>query len=856
VTAALRPRKRPPVKHLISLAFAVGVVVVSAAGCSGCEPTPADGAPDDAGVVDCVAGTVDCECAANDVCGDDLVCTADVCVACVFGTIGCPCAADGCGVDVCDVDTDRCREASACEKAGCAQHRLCEQEPGADAVCLDACEPGYEFDVDACLPVPSCTVGDPGFCGANRACVEGGVDGDVCGACDGGFVDAGGECVDNSCAGLRCEAREHRSCVDGEAGPACADCLEGYVEEAGVCVALVTCESLNCQAPLQCVFETGSDEPVCQQPAVCPLQQVQNSSGTCVACTACFQNGAPKEGVVGVGNGSLAFGSSCICELQDNFFQGVDGVVRSCDADGDGWVNSRLITSLRLDGNANNPFAAGSRCHVREIDRFELRGDDFRPEFAAVTTYNVTGQRTVPISALNLGIATAKLYEPEETDDPTAFGLRYKQQGTPPEKLLRSYGLTAPDNTFTDGVAGHLRAAEVNPLTKACNHDSDDINLDGITDVTQLHGAFPVGTTGFGPDAAPAAAVFYKFAHFIELARGSFRDRAGAGLGNCNGALPCFGAYVIEEKHRAAGAAEGLLLELTYGADADAQWQTCQRSRDVDYPGAVSNVGHNSDFAEWSEGCETSSGGCFVGAGRATHVPYDGRPFEANRTVGGVVGELGATGAPRFVGMNHASQFKCVSFGTQTVTPARRKPAEDAVFNDCRLEPRRSDPAIGPEANPADPFIDCVTTTPEPTGNAAASRNFFVAIEHEAYTEAGDYTRGCISEGAEWGDQVCVVDANSVADDQFGALFCGCGDNRAGLDCEISCAPQHVLQNRTANGTTGDIEGFFTCMVPVGSSGETLSGGGFTLRGAVPAASGPTGVHTGGGFTLTPGGTP
>ena len=848
----MHPEKAISVKHLISLAFMVGVVVGNA-GCSGCEPAPPN-VPPDAGVDECVVGTVDCACGEGDVCGTDLLCTNDVCVACVFGTVGCPCAPDGCGVDVCDADTERCREASACEKAGCAQHRLCEQVPGADAVCLDACEPGYELDVDSCLPVPSCAVGDPGFCGDNRACVEG-VDADVCGACDAGFIDADGECVDNSCEGLRCEIREHRSCVEGDVGPACSDCLDGYVEEDGACVALVTCETLNCQAPLECVFEAGSDEPVCQQPAVCPSQQVQNSSGTCVACTACFQNGEPKDGVVGVGNGSTAFGSSCICELEDNFFQGVDGVVRSCDADGDGWVNSRLITSLRLDGNANNPFAVNATCHVREIDRFELRGDDFRDEFAAVTTYNVTGQRTVPISALNLGIVTAKLYEPEETDDPTAFGLRYKQQGTPPEKLLRSYGLTAPDNTFTDDVAGHLRAAEVNPLTKACNHDSDDINLDGIADVTQVHGAFPVGTTGFGPDAAPAAAVFYKFAHFIELAHGSYRDRAGTGLANCNGAVPCFGAYVIEEKHRAAGtaAAEGLQLELNYGAAADAQWETCQRGRDVGYLGAVSNVGQNSDFAEWSEGCETTSGGCFVGSGSSAHVPYDGRPFEANRTLTGVAGELGATGNARFVGMNHASQFKCVSLGAQAVTPARRKPTEGAVFNDCRLEPRRSDPAIDPEANPADPFIDCVTTTAEPTGNAAASRNFWVALSHDEYADAGDYTRGCISEGAEWGDQLCVVDANTTPDDQFGALFCACGNNRAGLDCEIACAPQHVLQNRTANGTTGEIEGFFTCMVPTGSSSETLTGGGFTLRGAVPAASGPTGVHTGGGFTLTPG---
>ncbi|HEY1101717.1 MAG TPA: hypothetical protein VGF99_22445, partial [Myxococcota bacterium] len=309
-------------KHLHLLFIAVVAGVVGTSGCAGCDPPPP--VVTDAGVDECVPGTVDCACGDDDDCGIDLVCSDDVCVACAFGTVGCPCLAGACGNDVCDADTSLCRPASACEQAGCAQHRLCEQEPGTDAVCLDACEDGYEFDVDSCLPAASCDPLAPGYCGDDRACTAGG-DGDVCGDCNDGFVDVDGACVDRSCAGLDCEGRLHRSCTDGEDGGVCGDCLETHEDVDGVCVALVTCASLNCQAPLECVFDTGAGEPSCQQPSACPPQQVQNSSGTCVACTACFANGAAKDGVVDVGNGGIAFGSSCICELQDNFFQGVDG---------------------------------------------------------------------------------------------------------------------------------------------------------------------------------------------------------------------------------------------------------------------------------------------------------------------------------------------------------------------------------------------------------------------------------------------------------------------------------------------------------------------------------------------------
>ncbi len=840
----------------------LATLALAGSACS-CDPPPAEGEGEGEAVV-CVAGQVDCDCrAAAPRCDTDLACTDGSCTACAFGTLDCPCDSGACGDDVCDDNTDLCRVPSDCEAAGCAQRQLCEQNAGEDAVCLSACEAGFTFNAatSLCDPLPSCTSTDPGYCGDERACSEGGATGDTCGLCNAGFVDVAGACLLNTCAGIDCEGREHRLCSESAAGALCGDCLEGFIDDNGTCVDIVTCEDLNCQAPQECVFVSGSETPECRVPSLCPDNQVQNSAGTCVGCSACFNGGAAVEGTTGVGNGGVAFGSTCICALQDNFFQGVDGVVRSCDADGDGWVNSRLLTSLNLNGNPNNPFAANSRCDVRVIDRFELRGDDFRDEFTGVGTYNANAQRTVLVADLNLGVATAKLYEPEETDDPTAFGLRYKQQGTTPEKLLRSYGLTPAVNEFADGVVGHLRAAEVNPLTKACNHDNDDINLDGIADVAQVHGAFPAGANGFGPDAAPAAATFYRFAYFIELAHGSFRDRGGAGLGNCNGAAPCFGAFVIQEKLRAPDTAangdpESLRLELNYGPAADTNWQTCMRGRDSTFPGGTSATAQNSDFAEWTEGCENTSGTCFVGSTSDRHIPYDGRPVNPNRTLDGVAADVGVGGEARFVGMNHASQFKCVSFDTaqSTVTPARRKPTDRSfVFNDCRLDPRLSDPDLTPGTpNPVDPVLACATTTPEPSGATADNRNFWVALTHEEYASPAAYEQGCISEGDEWGDLLCVVEPNSTPDANFGQLFCACGNNRGGLDCELTCPTLNVLQNRTADVATGELSGFFSCFIPAGSAGGELSGGAFKLRGAVPAFSAPLTEQSGGSFTLSP----
>jgi hypothetical protein len=807
------------VRSLLVLSLAVVGVAV---GACGCDPPPVV----DAG---CRAGMLGCPCD-GDTCDGVLACRDEVCVACSPGSRACPCDDGACeGGDVCDRVSTSCREPTPCEEAGCAQYQDCEQVAGEDAMCLPSCEDGFGFDGDECVPTPSCDPSAPGFvdCG-DRVCTElaGAVD---CGACGGGLIEIDGECVTNDCSTL---CGDNRECEVGDAGTiGCGLCDPGFVNAPGGagCVAQQTCDDITCQSNEVCIESTVSSPAECRVRSTCAPNEVETEQGACVDCAHCFEDDearTPLPGVAGVGNAGFAAGSVCVCELESGWFQSIDGEVKRCDNDGDGWTNADIVPVLRL-AEGNNPFAREQRCGVRRIDRFELRSDDWVDGLATTGTREVTLAEVAAAFGLQGGSAFqsdpsgavfVELIEPQALDAPAEFERRYVTLD--PALRLREYGdANAPD--AGPAADPQLTPAEVNPLTKACNHEGDDLNLDGVPDVSQFHGAYPSTAPLTALDAMP---VFHGLAYFLELNRGWFEPGTP------------YGRYVIAEKKRVSAAGDPLELELAGPTGPGTYWQQCLRSRRGSFDVADKMINH--DFGLWSE-CATDAGACEVAAGG---VGYDGRALRPEK-LGVAVADLGEGGAARFAGMNHSSQFACLSWDDDVPEDERHRRADPSLTPQlCR----RVGASAGAGANPADPDLECA---PVGAPHPRERYSYWAALPQAVYDDPSEYPGGCIDEGIEWA-RLCVVGAEATAADAHGKLFCGCGPNRTGADCEIGCAASDLFSTRRVERTDGG---------PGGASQEAFRGvwlcGGLDTTPGAGALYDPTsGFRLQGGVrsTLTP----
>ncbi len=185
----------------------------------------------------CTPGTLDCACAANDTCDDNLICTDGKCVKkpdCPVGSNGCPCAeGDKCGVTSWGEEL-KCKD-GICQADSC--------EPGTTGC---ACEDGYKCSTpgdkcqDGYCRKEECPAGQKNCPCAGGGCAQGLTcrNGKVC-------VDAtgwvGGPCFsDGTCRkGTKCVDGTCMPCSLGSKACACQDdgsCYPGLACENGLCV--------------------------------------------------------------------------------------------------------------------------------------------------------------------------------------------------------------------------------------------------------------------------------------------------------------------------------------------------------------------------------------------------------------------------------------------------------------------------------------------------------------------------------------------------------------------------------------------------------------------------------------------
>ncbi len=700
-------RMRTALRVVMALAV---VGALGPAGCDSADPSPSD---PDAGVLVDDAAPNPCD-----------------------GDVGCPCdspAACDTGL-VCDVRAEECREPLTCADVTCEVHRLCVEPADGDAHCGD-CETGYRWDdiLERCEVVPSCDPDMPGSivpqCAAdNRTCDDTAGDAE-CGACLAGSVEVGGRCVAEDCSTLECPAPQ--VCTEGDGDEvSCAGCETGFAWSDAAARCLRTCEVTACHSDERCVERADEDDDAaCVPVTACDEGRVDNGAGVCVACVSCYTETAEgpvaRDGVLGIANDGVAYAGRCVCDLAPGYFQSLTGDVLACDGDGDGWLNRRSTVL------ADTPFEDESGCVPNYIDRFVLRSDDLVadtdptvPVSRDVTVQELVERFHLPTSTWEVrdGVHVMSLVEDEALDEDGKFKQRYEDPGD--GFFLRAYGDSA--NRFDPSHA--------NPLTKVCNHDSDDFNMDGLADVSQAQGSAV-------PGERPAGWTPMSF--FVELADGYFEPGEGA-----------FGRYVIRERARTTASDAPLPFPLP-GATAREQYEAmCMRSRDAAFPGLPGDdveAVPGFDFAQYQ--CDADSFGCST-AGDArpgAHVAYDGRLPEyadvleryAREENGGVLVPWDtepdrADGDALWPGMNHHSQFKCVT-GDAAASPFRRTDGLNADGTWDRYECSLAAPSAPGEA----PAWSCEPTDEVPVGNHWAVARF------EPYG-AGNYERGCIDEAAEW----------------------------------------------------------------------------------------------------------
>ena len=846
--------------------------------------------------------------------------------ACVEEVVGASCGACLSGFVADGGPMGACRAALACDDLGCGDaNRACEE--GGDTsdascgACLDGFEPNMagacERVVLTCATHPSAA----SMCEAERrACVDG-PEGPSCGACVAEFTEEGGACVPvRRCADLGC-ADLGLTC-DGEPLAACGGCLEGLIpnnpeDVSAGCREALTCDQVitSCSTDQDCAIGAcvgadgacGDGEEGCacscgdgrfcvnmdEGDAACldwpctdfngdpdETQAFRRDTGACVSCDLACEGEGDAGGIWPF---TLENSNRCICATRPGYYVDTGGnfASRRCDADSDGWVR----TSARSALVSRDPvLRTNARCDLKTIDRFVLE-NEYRQRFEVkLCVEGLVGSFACEVDDdCELGRCDAGVCDCVEPNPIDLYeSVRNDDQGD----LDRVTDIDAP--AYRDGMRGRrLRAAELNPLTRACVSATGDYNDNSIADLSEHHGMIP-------EQGSVAEQAFAQLSFFVELAEGMYDRDLGEE----------FGRFVIRERSRCDA---GFPLQMSDAIDGP-YWRSCTRNRDALFNADNPQIGY--DFARWS---------CPAGAETCVTPPplTDVTPSGGDVPPHGLCDE-GITLPPAdgvWRGMSHHSQFKCnqivntIPADRDTAQPQLRTLAELATadgvsgayqLNVCTVACPEGDLDCAADCegatcaessasinnNPDSPILTC---RPLPREEALEGMVGFSAVR---YTSHEAYTRGCINEwrpaspSAEYvpwramcpgflnslettgGDGACIDDSNCPAGSactpagcvdaasaritgagnpgNFGQIVCGCGFNYGGPECDrgcpgdVNCQGEACAQNQLFYGGDVSVNDAETCdrgYCPVLPDGEGGGRRGWWVCGAWSSTS-------------------
>lgn len=729
-----------------------------------------------------------------------------------------------------------------------AQQRICLDMAGG-AVCA-GCVAGFAERLGACEPEVLC--GDLNCEAMGRQC--GGEPFARCGACADGFVEVDGMCqAAVHCANLDCD-QLGRTC-DGDPFAACGACLPGTEpadpdDPRSPCVAPLRCADIACEAGEFCLEGRDGGDAFCSDAPCGPGEALREDQNRCVVCD--LLCGEPGE----TGNVypyTQAFSDNCVCETESGFYADVAGAIRArpCDADGDGWVRISAQASIESDDEA---IRSNARCNLRQAYRVE-----FVNEYGQYRTVRFCeeGLRR-PWEGNCDDVSPTPLYESVRNDDPV--------------ELARDPD--APDY-LADGAGRRLRAAELNPLTKACVSAFADYNDNGIADVAEHQAAEAPD------DLEPALRAWLPFTHFVELHHTLFWRPANQNLGTLS----------LRERSRCADD-----FPLTYAEGEGSWWRQCHRNRAADYTNDLDALVPTSyDFAQYT--CGQNAGTCAL-AGPPTNAPtLDAVPAHG-------LCDSARTNAGGWHGINHASQFRCVQVSAPEELPENRQLAPHRVlaselydgvdstrvwqFNRCHIACPEDDANCAADcddagcavsslrpnnSNPARPVLSCEAIAQDDLDRALPPGTVgFAAVRY--IDSPGDYRMGCIDEwtpgdaGNQWKGLCPGYDANPRAvvgqsnPRNFGRILCGCGFGYGGPECALGCPSRAIDTDGDGSLETdagplhyGGTHLGETCHAgycPIGNAGDDGGRMGVWLCGDTSVTSPPQGQPRaeGGGYSL------
>ena len=580
-----------------------------------------------------------------------------------------------------------CRAVVRCDALTCAElDRECLAAGAASDARCGGCAGGFEEVEGQSVPLPeaNCERGHPNSildsCDAqSRTCVEEG-NSARCGVCVDGFAEDPGtqQCVRRLCIDLdpSCEALG-RSC-EGEPLAVCGGCLPGLMETdpsdpLSQCIEPITCAdrrgdpALACDPELFCIDRDGEDSECATWPCLGAdglpdytraYREDAPEDLQCVSCElACGgteQNPIPGE-TGRIWPFTLENSNRCICETEPGFYILTEGdsTAKPCDADGDGWMSVAARDAL---DSGDPALIENARCDLRTIDRVVLE-NEYRQRLTVLLCDEGLVRETAcdPLSCDERGLncsdcgggrcdplsntcgcvltRTVDLYETVRNDDQLVLGADGEND--------------AP--SYAVGERGRrLRAAEVNPLTKACVSVTGDYNDNRVRDIVEWQGGEP------SQDADTN--LFIQFSYFVELHESRFERTPGQELGRLH----------IRERSRCE---PGFPVQYDRDLDGGDYWRSCTRNRDADFDSSGDNLLIGHDFAQYS--CEQPALSCPLPSPPTQVVPNGVIPPHGLCDEGLTLPPVDGV----WRGMGHSSQFKCVSVIEQVPVPDDRAAA-------------------------------------------------------------------------------------------------------------------------------------------------------------------------------------
>jgi hypothetical protein len=507
----------------------------------------------------CPAGEDGCACGAENACDGALVCLVGMCAVntCSPGALGCPCDTESIDAGLTDggpttKDRDTCTGDAYCSTnaicldcEGAGDRNSCECDTGGD------CAVGYECDdANECWEIVDCAkLREWGECDPNQVCND---------------LEDGPECVPETCnepyhwndsiakciLQQDCErglsttifeecTEERRACDELVGDDQCGACFTDYVyPDAGTgdpsCFSPILCDGAECASDEYCDRFVndgqGGYKEMCKDWPCTNLSQVKDLNGSCVDCT----GSCNAVGTTGRFWPYHDNEDKCVCETRPDYWApaGGDSLPKLCDADNDGWMRSTVAEGSysRQEGidyigePVKQTKAQNARCAIREVDRIYL--EDGYGVRATVWSCDATG---------------LKLTQPpaEDRPDPCISHplqlVESERNDVPENEVLMNDDSLRYGYDDDAGIGRHLRAQELNALTKACTSLNGDFNDYGGEDISEVQDtrADTTGLTG--------AARLASFSYFVELHYSYYESPINDDQ---------YGALVIAERNR------------------------------------------------------------------------------------------------------------------------------------------------------------------------------------------------------------------------------------------------------------------------------------------------------------------